>query len=74
MHCVTRPQNESLFVGRRCRLELLLITLKILHTTTYRFNERVSLLPHRLMLRPRESRELRLISSQITVVPDAALT
>ena len=61
-------------VGRRCRLELLLITLKILHTTTYRFNERVSLLPHRLMLRPRESRELRLISSQITVVPDAVLT
>jgi hypothetical protein len=74
MHCVTRPQNESLLVGRRCRLELLLITLKILHTTTYRFNERVSLLPHRLMLRPRESRELRLISSQITVVPDAVLT
>jgi transglutaminase-like putative cysteine protease len=54
--------------------ELLLGTLKILHTTTYRFNERVSLLPHRLMLRPRESRELRLISSQITVMPEAILT
>jgi transglutaminase-like putative cysteine protease len=51
-----------------------LITLKILHTTTYRFNERVSLLPHRLMLRPRESRELYLISSQITVTPDVILT
>ena len=51
-----------------------MITLKILHTTTYRFGERVSLLPHRLMLRPRESRELRLISSQITVRPAAILT
>jgi transglutaminase-like putative cysteine protease len=58
----------------RCQSELLLITLKILHTTTYRFNERVNLLPHRLMLRPRESRELHLISSQITVTPDAILT
>ena len=61
-------------VERLCQLELLLITLKILHTTTYRFDERVSLLPHRLMLRPRESRELHLISSQITVTPDAILT
>jgi hypothetical protein len=55
-------------------LELLLTTLKIRHTTTYRFNESVSLLPHRLMLRPRESRELRLISSQVTVTPHAILT
>ena len=61
-------------VERCCQSELLLTTLKILHTTTYRFNERVSLLPHRLMLRPRESRELRLISSQITVTPDPLLT
>jgi len=55
-------------------LEILLIALKILHTTTYRFNERVSLLPHRVMLRPRESRELHLISNQITVTPHAGLT
>jgi transglutaminase-like putative cysteine protease len=52
----------------------LLITLKILHTTTYRFNESVRLLPHRLMLRPRESRELRLITSQVRVMPHAVLT
>jgi transglutaminase-like putative cysteine protease len=61
-------------VGCGSRLERLLIALKILHTTTYRFNESVSLLPHRLMLRPRESRELRLISSQIAVTPHAVLT
>ena len=48
--------------------------IKIQHTTTYRFNEPVTLLPHRLMLRPRESRDLRLISSRITVTPDAILS
>ena len=51
-----------------------MITLKVLHTTTYRFNEHVHLLPHRLMLRPRESRDLRLISSNVTVTPPADLT
>jgi len=51
-----------------------LIALKVLHTTTYRFNEHVRLLPHRLMLRPRESRELRLMSSNVTVTPHADLT
>jgi len=55
-------------------LELSLIALKVLHATTYRFNEPVRLLPHRLMLRPRESRELRLNSSNVTVTPPAALT
>jgi len=48
--------------------------LKVLHTTSYRFDEHVRLLPHRLMLRPRESRELRLISSSVTVTPRADLT
>jgi hypothetical protein len=51
-----------------------LTTLKVIHATTYRFNEHVRLLPHRLILRPRESRELRLISSNITVTPHADLT
>jgi transglutaminase-like putative cysteine protease len=51
-----------------------LIRLTIRHTTTYRFNEAVSLLPHRLMLRPRESRDLRLVSHAVTVTPDAVLS
>ena len=42
-----------------------MITLKIHHRTTYRYREPVSLGPHRLMLRPRESRDLRLISRDI---------
>jgi transglutaminase-like putative cysteine protease len=49
-------------------------TLKIRHTTTYRYRQPVSLGPHRLMLRPRESRDLRLISSDVTVTPTAVVT
>jgi hypothetical protein len=51
-----------------------LITLKICHKTTYRFHTAVSLGPRRLMLRPRESRDLRLISSNVTVTPAAVVT
>ena len=51
-----------------------LITLRIDHKTTYHYHEPVSFGPHRLMLRPRESRDLRLISSDVTVTPDAAVT
>ena len=55
-------------------LELPLITLKIHHRTTYRYRQPVSLGPHRLMLRPRESRDLRLISSNVVVTPAAVVT
>jgi transglutaminase-like putative cysteine protease len=48
--------------------------LKIQHSTTYRFHQPVSFWPHRLMLRPRESRDLRLISSNVTVTPAATVT
>jgi transglutaminase-like putative cysteine protease len=55
-------------------LEFALITLKIRHRTTYRYRQPVSLRPHRLMLRPRESRDLRLISSHLEVTPAAVVT
>jgi transglutaminase-like putative cysteine protease len=55
-------------------LELLLITLRVHHKTTYRFRQPVSLWPHRLMLRPRESRDLRLVSSNVAVTPAAVVT
>jgi transglutaminase-like putative cysteine protease len=55
-------------------LELPLITLDIHHRTSYRYHEPVSLGPHRLMLRPRESRDLRLISSDVAVTPAAVVT
>jgi transglutaminase-like putative cysteine protease len=49
-------------------------SLKIHHKTTYRYAEQVQLGPHRLMLRPRESRSLHLISSEVVLSPDAILT
>lgn len=55
-------------------LELPLITLRIHHRTTYHYRQLVSLGPHRLMLRPRESRDLRLISSDLAVTPAAVVT
>jgi transglutaminase-like putative cysteine protease len=51
-----------------------LTALRIRHRTTYAYRRQVSLGPHRLMLRPRESRDLRLISSEINVTPAGALT
>ncbi len=51
-----------------------MITLTIRHRTTYRYRQAVSFGPHRLMLRPRESRDLRLISCEVTVSPAATLT
>jgi len=48
--------------------------LTIQHKTHYRYRQPVRLGPHRLMLRPRESREVRLLSSRIDVTPPAAFT
>ena len=51
-----------------------MITLTIRHKTTYRYRLPVWLGTHRLMLRPRESREVRLISSDVTMTPAAPLS
>lgn len=47
--------------------------IQISHTTIYRYHNAVSLNPHRLMLRPRESRELQLMSHTVRVSPDATI-
>ncbi len=51
-----------------------MIALTIHHRTTYRYRRLINLGPHRLMLRPRESRDLRLNSSVVTVAPAAQVT
>src|ERR1700689_2063315 len=51
-----------------------LATVRIRHRTTYSYRRRVGLGPHRLRLRPRESRDLTLISSEVVVTPPGALT
>lgn len=54
--------------------ELQLVHLTIHHKTTYRYREPVQLGPHRLMLRPRESCDLKILSSTLAVTPTAAVT
>lgn len=51
-----------------------MLALTIHHKTTYRYRMPVGLGPHRLMLRPRESRDLRLVASSLTVTPPATVT
>jgi len=48
--------------------------LNIRHRTTYRYREAVRLGPHRLMLRPRESRDVRLLSSTLETTPTASVS
>ena len=44
------------------------------HRTTYAYRYPVALGPHRLMLRPRETRDLRLISHALDIAPKAEIT
>lgn len=48
--------------------------LKIHHRTRYHYRTAVAFGPHRLMLRPRESRDIRLVSFEMTVAPAATVT
>lgn len=51
-----------------------MIRLSVRHKTAYRYSKSVVLHPHRLMLRPRESRELRLLSMKLTTEPRGNIT
>ena len=44
--------------------------LEIKHLTEYRFPSAVTLLPHRLMLRPREGHDVRIESSKLDISPN----
>ncbi|MBE9640890.1 MULTISPECIES: transglutaminase family protein [Roseobacteraceae] len=48
-------------------------TLNISHITTYRYGTAVAIGPHRLMLRPRETRDLRLIAFDLQISPSARI-
>ena len=45
--------------------------LTVDHKTTYRYRNAVSFGEHRMMFRPRDSHDLRLIDAQLTVSPRA---
>ena len=46
--------------------------LTVRHTTTYRYSEPVRLGEHRMMFRPRESHDLRLIKARVEITPQPA--
>lgn len=48
--------------------------LNVTHRTEYSYASEVALGPHRMMLRPRETRDLRLLSFDLSVLPDASVT
>lgn len=48
--------------------------LEIHHQTIYQYNTQIEFGPHKLMLRPRESRNLRLISHRLELMPAANVT
>jgi transglutaminase-like putative cysteine protease len=47
--------------------------LLIKHTTTYQYTETVTLLPHKLLLRPREGHDIRIESAELIISPDHQL-
>ncbi len=49
-------------------------TLSIHHRTSYHYHDKVRFGPHRLMLRPRENRNLRLLAHDVQCTPAAQLT
>ena len=48
-------------------------TITIAHTTTYHYRTAVVLGPHRLMLRPRETRDLTLTAFDLEITPTARI-
>ncbi len=47
--------------------------LTVRHLTTYRYGRPVAFGPHRLMLRPRDSHDLRLVRTELTLSPPARM-
>lgn len=66
-----RGSTDVLLAGEEIGV---MTTLQIDHQTTYRYQQPVTLGPHRLMLRPRESRDVKLVSSELTITPPPLLT
>ena len=48
--------------------------VRVTHVTQYRYRQPVQLLAHRLMIRPRDSHDLRLLETSLSVSPPALTT
>ena len=68
------PQRAPAHVTRPSLGSLAMVSLRIHHRTTYRYRGPVGFGQHRLMVRPREGRELRLIEFELAVAPMARVT
>ncbi|TDR89904.1 transglutaminase family protein [Enterovirga rhinocerotis] len=44
--------------------------LRVAHRTTYRYRSPVSFGPHRLMMRPRDSHDLRILATRLAITPE----
>jgi transglutaminase-like putative cysteine protease len=55
-------------------LERRVSTLQVRHRTTYLYRTPVTLSPHRMMLRPKEGPELRLVRHELVLHPQATIT
>jgi hypothetical protein len=63
---VKRPHGGRIVYGASIRL------LTVQHVTTYRYREPVRLGEHRMMFRPRESHDLRLVKTRLDILPRPA--
>jgi transglutaminase-like putative cysteine protease len=64
-HRIFRP-------GHRTEREFGVRLLTVRHVTVYRYSEPVKLGEHRMMFRPRESHDLRLVRTELTILPRPA--
>src|SRR6202171_5282639 len=64
-----REVRRSFGQGRN---PVLMAILTVRHLTVYRYSEPVGLGEHRMMFRPRESHDLRLLQAQLTITPHPA--
>src|SRR5579871_4289650 len=65
------PSSSFAVTSLECRSPVMPI-LAIHHVTTYHFRQPVAFGEHRLMMRPREGHDQRLIESQIEIDPPPA--
>jgi transglutaminase-like putative cysteine protease len=59
--------------SHQCETAFILTILDVRHTTVYRYRRPVRLGDHRLMLRPRDSHDLRLIDTSLNISPQASI-
>jgi transglutaminase-like putative cysteine protease len=68
-----KPEIQAPSAGMKGLRSEIMAILNVRHTTVYRYDRPVRLGDHRLMLRPRDSHDLRLIQTSLECTPTATL-